>query len=72
VVVTRHAKPVAKIVPVEEELGPRVPGAWKGKIVAPEGWDEFTDEDERDWYGGPVPQELLDAARRQLTQERAS
>ena len=51
VIVTRHEKPVAKIIPFPVERTLRVPGAWKGKMVIPEGWDEFTEEDEKDWFG---------------------
>jgi prevent-host-death family protein len=50
-IVTRHGKPVAKIIPFPMERVQRVPGAWKGQMVIPDGWDEFTEEDERDWYG---------------------
>jgi prevent-host-death family protein len=52
VVVTRHARPVAQIVPfpVVSELRPV--GMWRGKVSAPDGWDEFTDQDAADWYGG--------------------
>jgi len=51
VIVTRHDKPVAKIVPFDRDGGPRQPGRWKGRWTAPEGWDEFTAQDDRDWYG---------------------
>ena len=43
VIISKAGKPVAKLVPYEEKLEPRKPGAWKGKI-----WmsDDFNDEDE--------------------------
>jgi len=52
VIVTRHEKPVAKIVPFNDERLPRIPGAWKGRMEIPERWDEFTQTDEQNWYGG--------------------
>jgi len=51
VIVTRHEKPVAKIIPFPGERAPRTSGAWRGKMTIPEAWDEFTEEDEQDWYG---------------------
>jgi len=51
VIVTRHEKPVVKIVPFRNEQVPRTPGAWKGRMVIPDGWDDFTGEDELNWYG---------------------
>ena len=51
VIVTRHEKPVARILPFRGSRTPRTPGAWKDRMVVPEGWDELTLEDEQDWYG---------------------
>ena len=51
VIVTRHERPIAKIVPFNDERAPRTPGAWKGRMEIPEGWDTFTQTDEQDWYG---------------------
>ena len=51
VIVTRHEKPVARILPFGGNCTPRTPGAWKDRMVVPEGWDELTLEDEQDWYG---------------------
>jgi prevent-host-death family protein len=51
VVVTRHARPVAQIIPFQAASEPRRTGMWRGKVAAPEGWDEFTAQDAADWYG---------------------
>ena len=50
VIITRYGKEVAKIVRIPDSLPPRIPGMWAGKWEVPDGWDEFTEEDERDWY----------------------
>jgi len=51
VVISRNGRPVAKLVPVEPERKPRVGGFLKGKIWIADDFDEFTEQDERDWYG---------------------
>jgi prevent-host-death family protein len=51
IIVTRHDRPVAKIIPFPQDRTPRAPGAWKGKMAVPDGWDEFTEDDEKLWYG---------------------
>ena len=43
VIISKAGKPVAKLVAYKEELKPRVPGLWKGKIWVS---DDFDDEDE--------------------------
>lgn len=43
VVIAKAGKPVAKIVPYEQKLKPRVAGLWKGKVRIS---DDFDDEDE--------------------------
>ncbi|MDR1152249.1 MAG: type II toxin-antitoxin system Phd/YefM family antitoxin [Bifidobacteriaceae bacterium] len=51
VIVTRHGRPVAHVVPAPSSGIPRPTGMWHGKVTVPEGWDEFTDQDSADWYG---------------------
>jgi prevent-host-death family protein len=47
VVIARNGRPVARLVPVEQKPGRRVPGAWRGRVrIAPD-FDE-------------TPQELID------------
>lgn len=43
VIISKAGKPVAKLVPVKEELKPRKLGLLKGKIFVP---NNFNDEDE--------------------------
>ncbi|MDR1512768.1 MAG: type II toxin-antitoxin system prevent-host-death family antitoxin [Propionibacteriaceae bacterium] len=49
VTITRDGQPTAKLVAIPAR-GPRQPGRWPG-YEAPDGWDEFTEQDARDWYG---------------------
>jgi len=49
VVITRHGKPVAKLVPIEVRQTPRKLGALRGKIRIAKDFD------------APLPEELLDA-----------
>ena len=63
VILTRHDRPIAKIVPFPQPRAPRTPGALRGRVVAPDGWDEFTAQDEADWYGGPL-EPAREASRR--------
>jgi prevent-host-death family protein len=49
IIIARGAKPVARLVPIEEKKSQRKPGAWKGKFkVGPEFFE-------------PLPQDELDA-----------
>jgi prevent-host-death family protein len=51
ITLSRNGHPVARIVPLNAPRRTREPGAWKGRVVIHEGFDEFTDQDARDWYG---------------------
>jgi prevent-host-death family protein len=51
VIVTRHGRPVAQLLPAPGTGGPRPTGLWRGKMDLPAGWDQFTDQDQLDWYG---------------------
>jgi prevent-host-death family protein len=51
ITVNRHGRPVAKIVPFGQRRAPRTPGAMRGEIHFTQGWDEFTDQDAKDWFG---------------------
>jgi prevent-host-death family protein len=50
-VVTRNGRPVARLVPLTVRTARRVPGAWKGRIEIADDFDDFGDDDERDWFG---------------------
>ncbi len=57
VVIAKAGKPVAKLVPVDgAELGPRTPGAWKGKLWLAEDWnsDEVNEEIARDFHESEI------------------
>ncbi|MCO7222568.1 type II toxin-antitoxin system Phd/YefM family antitoxin [Klenkia sp. PcliD-1-E] len=52
IVISRHGKPIARVVPERPEKPRRRPGRLKGQgIVIPDDFDDFTEQDERDWYG---------------------
>jgi len=51
IVISRHGRPAVRLVPASTTTAPRRPGALAGQIwIAPD-FDEFTADDERDWYG---------------------
>ena len=50
VVIARNGKPAVKLVPAEQELKPRVPGRYKGKIwIAPDCFDPMSEEELAVW-----------------------
>lgn len=51
VVISRNGKPILKLVPIAPEHKPRVGGFLQGKIWIADDFDEFTEQDEKDWYG---------------------
>jgi prevent-host-death family protein len=51
ITISRHGKPVAKLIPFTADRPPRTPGALKGQIVTPDGWDTLAEQDTQDWYG---------------------
>jgi len=51
IVLSRHGKPVARITPLPLARPLPVPGTLKGRVVIHDDFDEYTDEDDRDWYG---------------------
>lgn len=53
IVIARNGKPLVKLVPVQQERKPRVPGRYKGKIsIGPD--FEFTDEEIAELFEGPL------------------
>ncbi|WP_291277730.1 type II toxin-antitoxin system Phd/YefM family antitoxin [Galactobacter sp.] len=50
IVIARAGKPVVRLVKWLEQPE-RVPGAWRGKVHIHHDFDDFTEDDERDWYG---------------------
>ena len=51
ITISRNGRPAARLVPVTLPSGPRVPGALAGQIKIRPDFDDFDDEQERDWYG---------------------
>jgi prevent-host-death family protein len=51
ITLSRNGRAVARIVPLSWNSLIRTPGIWAGKIVIHDDFDEFTEQDERDWYG---------------------
>lgn len=55
VIITRGKEPVAKLVPLETELPPRKPGAWKGKVhYTEETFEPWTPDDLGNWSEKPL------------------
>lgn len=50
-VITRHGRPVARIVPMPVLPAVRTPGALRDRIVIAPDFDDFTAQDALDWYG---------------------
>ncbi len=53
VVIAKAGKPMAKLVPYQEERKPRTPGAWKGKVWLAPDWDspDVNEEIAKLFYG---------------------
>lgn len=49
IIIARHGKPVAKLVPISKDISPRRPGSAKGKFKVPSDFFE------------PLPQDILKA-----------
>lgn len=50
VVIARAGKPAVRLVKWEPSTE-RVPGIWKGQVRFADDFDDFTEQNERDWYG---------------------
>lgn len=51
IVIARNGRPVARLAPLEPKRPDRVPGLWKGLVTIADDFDDFTEQDARDWYG---------------------
>lgn len=51
IVISRHGRPVARLVPLGSRRADRVPGLLAGRIILSDEFDEFLAADSRDWYG---------------------
>jgi prevent-host-death family protein len=50
IVIARAGKPAVRLVKWQEQSD-RVPGVWRGKVHVHDDFDDFTEVDDRDWYG---------------------
>lgn len=51
IVISRHGRPAARLLPIEHPVVARKPGVFAGQIWISEDFDDFTAQDEIDWYG---------------------
>ena len=51
IVISRHGRPVARLVPYRPESRVRRPGIWRGQVTMSPDFDDFGAADERAWYG---------------------
>lgn len=54
IVIARHGKPVARLVPLQRSRPARVPGGWEGKVWMAPDFDEPDPELEELFYNGPI------------------
>lgn len=51
IIVSRHGRPIAQIGPVVQLPRPVVVGDLAGAFVVPDDFDDWTQQDEQDWFG---------------------
>lgn len=51
IVIAKAGKPIAKLVTFKEDMQPRQPGLWKGKVWVPDDFDDESDEINELFYG---------------------
>lgn len=51
ITIARNGRPVAELGPTGGITVKREPGVLAGKVWIADGFDDFTEQDERDWYG---------------------
>jgi prevent-host-death family protein len=51
IIISRHGRPVARLVPLATARPNRIPGVLAGRLVVPDDFGDFTAQDDRDWYG---------------------
>ncbi|MEO7193966.1 MAG: type II toxin-antitoxin system Phd/YefM family antitoxin [Pseudonocardiaceae bacterium] len=54
IIIARHGKPVARLVPLRRTLPDWVPGGWKGKVWMAPDFDDPDPELESLFYDGPI------------------
>jgi len=51
ITISRSGRPVARLVPYRATAPDRAPGAWRGRVEIGDDFDDFTADDEREWFG---------------------
>jgi len=51
VVISRNGRPIARLTSITQRTAPRALGDLAGKIWISPDFDDFTDQDEKDWFG---------------------
>jgi prevent-host-death family protein len=51
IIIARHGRPVARLMPLGEPRAARQPGVWRDKVRIADDFDAFSDADAADWYG---------------------
>jgi prevent-host-death family protein len=51
ITIARHGRPVARLVPFTEHQQVRTPGIWRGQVKISDDFDNFSDDEDREWYG---------------------
>ncbi len=51
IVISRNGRPIARLSAIHQRTLPRPLGDLAGQIVIAPDFDEFTEQDEHDWYG---------------------
>ncbi|CAN5439274.1 hypothetical protein BH10ACT6_BH10ACT6_10500 [soil metagenome] len=51
IVISRNGRPIARLTPIQQRTEPRALGDLAGQILIASDFDEFAEQDERDWYG---------------------
>jgi prevent-host-death family protein len=51
IVISRHGRPAVRLVAVTASASPRRPGVFAGEVWTAPDFDEFTEDENRDWYG---------------------
>lgn len=51
ITISRNGRPVARLVPYRTATPDRKPGAWRGKVMIADDFDDFSADDEREWFG---------------------
>jgi len=57
IIIARNGRPIARLGPLTSKVPNRVPGAWRGQIHIGDDFDDFTEQDEADWYSPIEPAE---------------